>query len=352
MSALTYPEMIVVGLLQGVSELFPVSSLGHSVLLPALVGGKWGNDLDMSADGSAYLDALVAMHVATAAALVLFFIKDWVRIIGGLFTSIRYRRVSTPYERLAWLLVLATIPVGLAGVALDDVMQKYFARPVPVAAFLAVNGVVLFTVERLHRRQRVPAQQPAARQPAPPAGSYAMADAPTMVLPVVPSPHDATVQLPVIPPGRPVPGGVPPAPPAEPDPAAESDVRLSKLRLWEAIAVGACQILALLPGISRSGITMTGGLLRGLRHEDAARFAFLLATPVIAAAGVLKIPELAQPEMRGSAGPVLVGSLVAGVCAYFSVRFLTRYFETRTLTPFAIYCVVLGLGSLAWFGLT
>lgn len=328
MSVLTYPEMIVVGLLQGVSELFPVSSLGHSVVVPALIGGTWARDLDMSAQGSAYLDALVAMHVATAAALVIFFRRDWVRIVGALFGSIRHRRIGTPDERLAWLLVVGTIPVGLAGLVLEKVVREYLGRPVPAAMFLALNGIVLFAVERLQR------------------GRQSRASGPTEVIPAV-NPrtprtsrrpardlvNQPTIQLRAV--------------------TAEqaSDARLARLGWGEAIAVGACQILALLPGISRSGITMVGGLLRGLRHDDAARFAFLLATPVILGAGVLKLPDLARPEMHGAIGPTIVGSLVAGVGAYFSVRFLVRYFETRTLTPFAIYCVVAGLGCLAFFSL-
>jgi undecaprenyl-diphosphatase len=312
---LTYPEMIVVGLLQGVSELFPVSSLGHGVLVPALIGGSWGRDLDMSANGSPYLDALVALHVATAAALVIFFWRDWVRIIGGLFRSIRHRRITTPDERLAWLLVVATIPVGIAGIALDKVMQEYLGRPIPAAAFLVINGVVLITVEHLQRIRRVP-----------------NASQPTVVMPALSAASSQATT---------------PMSPLSADQA--SDIRLARLGGWEAIAVGACQIFALLPGISRSGITMAGGLVRGLRHEDAARFAFLLATPAIAGAGLLKLPDLARPEMHGALGPTLVGSLVAGIGAYVSVRFLVRYFQTRTLTPFAIYCVIAGLACLAFF---
>ncbi|TNC28028.1 undecaprenyl-diphosphate phosphatase [Amycolatopsis alkalitolerans] len=339
MSVLTYPEMIVVGLLQGVSELFPVSSLGHSVLVPGLIGGSWARDLDMSAKGSPYLDSLVAMHVATAAALVIFFWRDWVRIIGALFGSIRHRRISTPDERLAWLLVVATIPVGIAGLALDKVMREYLGKPVPAAVFLLLNGIVLFTVERLQRTRRATA---AARTPGPGAASRRdIGEQPTMVMPAVAARGPArdvanqpTTRMRAV----------------SADEA--SDARLARLGWWEAIAIGACQILALLPGISRSGATMAGGLLRGLRHDDAARFAFLLATPVIAAAGMLKVPELARPEMHGAIGPTLVGSLVAGVGAYFSVRFLVRYFQTRTLTPFAIYCVIAGLGCLAYFTLT
>jgi undecaprenyl-diphosphatase len=328
--ALTYPEMILVGLLQGVSELFPVSSLGHSVLLPALLGGSWATDLDMSAPGSPYLDTLVAMHVATAAALVIFFWTDWVRLIGALISSLRHRRIATLDQRLAWLLVVGTIPVGLAGLALDKVMREYLGKPVPAALFLTINGVVLFAVEGLHRTRRVPS---------PPRHTGAPID--TATPPLTPGdPQAETIVMPALPTGGDQPG------------PAGGDAALARLGWGEALAIGACQILALLPGISRSGATIAGGLLRGLSHQDAARFAFLLATPVIAAAGVLKIPELARPEMHDAIGPTILGSLVAGLGAYFSLRFLTRYFHTHTLTPFAIYCLVAGLGSLAYFTLT
>jgi undecaprenyl-diphosphatase len=333
--SLTYLEMIVIGLLQGVSELFPVSSLGHSILVPALIGGRWGHDLDMSAQGSAYLDALVAMHVATAAALVIFFWRDWVRLAKALVSSLRQRRISTPHERLVWLMIAATVPVGIAGVALDKVVREYLGKPVPAALFLLLNGGVLFVVERLHRgRERVEETSPAGHAPG---------DAPTAR---IERGADETVVLPAV-------STTETTAPLEPVAAdLASDRRLSGLGWGEAVLIGACQILALLPGVSRSGATIAGGLLRGLRHDDAARFAFLLATPVIAAAGVLKIPELARPEMQSAIGPTLVGSLVAGVGAYLSVRFLVRYFETRTLTPFAIYCVVAGAGCLAYFSLS
>src|SRR5947208_1422128 len=293
MSAVTYVEAIVVGALQGVSELFPVSSLGHSILVPALLGGQWQADLSLGKD-SPYLAVLVAMHVATALALVLFFRKDWVRIIGGLWTSVRDRRVATPDQRLAWLLVLATIPVGLAGLLLEGLLRDFLGKPIPCAIFLALNGGVLYATERFSR---------------PGSGGSSADDTvdfsaeDTLVMRAV-SVEEAT------------------------------DVRLAKLRVGEAVLIGAAQILALLPGISRSGITMVAGLRRGLGHEDAARFAFLLATPVILAAGVLKMPSLFRPENHASLGPALVGSLVAGVASYIAVRFLTSYFETRTLTPF------------------
>lgn len=326
MSALTYPEAMFIGLLQGVSELFPVSSLGHSVLVPALIGGQWGQDLNMSVPDSPYLAVLVLMHVATAAALVIFFWKDWVRIVGGLLTVIRTRRIAHPDERLAVLLVVATIPVGIAGVLLDKIVRHDLGKPIPAALFLTLNGFVLWFVERMQRNKADDEEfMNALRRPPGP-------DDETHVIPVV-SATDETVPMAAV------------------TTEQEIDARLAKLKWGEAIGVGACQILALLPGISRSGITMVGGLARGLKHEDAARFAFLLATPVIAGAGLFKIPDLLKPEARGSLGPAVVGSLLAGIGAYVSVRFLVKYFETRTLTPFAIYCLVAGIGSLAVFAL-
>jgi undecaprenyl-diphosphatase len=334
MPHLTYAQAIFIGLLQGVTELFPVSSLGHSILIPALLGGSWAANLDMSLTDSPYLSFLVAVHVATAIALVVFFRRDWARIVVGLFTSIRDRRIVTPDQRLGWLLLVATIPVGLAGLALEHLFRTALGKPVPAALFLTLNGVVLYTAERLRARRPGPAAT-ATGQPVPvgprrgrgqvyAASGYAGAAAAGGV-----SAHG---------------GGA--------DAAVESDHRLARLGWLEATGVGAAQILALLPGISRSGVTMVAGLLRGLSHEDAARFAFLLATPVIAAAGVLKLPDLAGSTGHGILGQVLVGSLVAGVAAYLSLRFLVKYFETRTLTPFAIYCTVAGLFCLLWFGLT
>jgi undecaprenyl-diphosphatase len=333
---MTYLQAIVIGLLQGVTELFPVSSLGHSILIPALLGGSWAGNLNITATDSPYLTFLVAVHVATAVALVVFFRHDWARILRGLFTSIRDRRIASTDQRLAWLLIIATIPVGLAGIALEHTFRTTLGKPVPAALFLTLNGLVLFTVERLRGRR-----DPSISSPQP---------------------------TPVGPPGRGSQGGRGQVYAAagyaggtragisahggDSAAAIESDRRLSRLGWGEATAIGAAQILALLPGISRSGSTMVAGLIRGLSHEDAARFAFLLATPVIAAAGVLKLPELAGPTGHGIIGQVLAGSLVAGIGAYLSLRFLTRYFETRTLTPFAIYCVAAGVVSLAWLGLT
>ncbi|WP_134669423.1 MULTISPECIES: undecaprenyl-diphosphate phosphatase [unclassified Amycolatopsis] len=312
MSAVNYLESIVVGALQGVSELFPVSSLGHSVLLPALVGGSWGRDLSIGKD-SPYLAVLVAMHVATAIALILFFRRDWVRIVTGLWTSVRDREVRTADQRLAWLLILATIPVGIAGLLLESLLRDVLGKPVPSAIFLALNGGVLYAAEKFSRKPKPEAARVAREEE-----TIDFSAEETMVMRAV-TVDEAT------------------------------DLRLSKLSVKEAVLIGSAQILALLPGISRSGITMVAGLRRGLDHEDAARFAWLLATPVILAAGALKMPSLFTPENKPSLGPALVGSVVAFAASYISVRFLTKYFETRTLTPFAIYCAVAGIGSLIFF---
>jgi undecaprenyl-diphosphatase len=310
MSAVTYVEAIVVGALQGVSELFPVSSLGHSILFPAWLGGQWKTDLSVG-DDSPYLAVLVAMHVATALALVLFFRKDWIRIIAGLWTSIRHREVRTADQRLAWLLVLATVPVGIAGLLLEHALRDFLGKPVPVAIFLTLNGGVLYAAERFGRNKK-PAETSAE--------TIDFSAEETMIMRAV-SVEEVT------------------------------DQRLAKLGVKDAVLIGSAQIFALLPGISRSGSTMVAGMQKGLDRETSARFAFLLATPVIMAAGVLKLPSLFQPEYRASLGPALVGSLVAGVASYVSLKFLVRYFETRTLTPFAIYCVIAGIGSLVFFSI-
>jgi undecaprenyl-diphosphatase len=296
---LSYLEAVIVGAAQGITELFPVSSLGHSVLVPALVGGQWAKDLNVSAPQSPYLAFIVGLHVATAAALLVFFWRDWLRIVAGFVSSLRHRRIQTPDERLAWLIVAGTIPVGLAGLALEKLFRTTLGRPIPAAVFLLLNGIALYAGEVLRRRagrDTVDADEPAH-------GGEAV------------------------------------------------DNRLAQLPLGRGVLIGSAQILALLPGISRSGITIVAGLWRGLSHEDAARFSFLLATPIILAAGVYKIPDLFGPLGAGIGGQVLAGSIASFVCAYLAVRYLTRYFQTRTLTPFAIYCALAGAASLAWLTL-
>jgi len=282
MPALTYPEAIVVGLFQGISELFPVSSLGHSVLIPALIGGRWARDLNVSTPESPYLAFIVGLHVATALALIAYFWRDWLRILSGLATSLRDRQVRTADQRLAWLIILATIPVGIAGLLLEHVFRTVLGKPIPAAIFLTVNGVILYAGERMRRRAPAQAAGPAqaALAQAAPAGHARQMAA---VSASQPAARLATREQP---PGH--------RTDRQRELAADraADQRLAGLRYPQAVLIGSMQILALLPGISRSGVTMVGGLARGLSNEDAARFAFLLATPVILAAGALKIPDL------------------------------------------------------------
>ncbi len=328
MNELTYLQAIVIGLLQGVTELFPISSLGHSVLVPAWLGGSWTHLVTESATGSSeqspYLAFIVALHVATACALLIFYRRDWIRIISALITTLRTRRIETSAERLAWLLVIATIPVGLTGLALEHTFRTLFAKPLAASVFLTINGVILFGAERLRRRAEARATVAApAAEPAAVGASWSPEPDPA-----APSPPAAQSTHGII---------------------VTEQRSLETLGYKEAGIIGLFQTFALLAGISRSGITMAAGLLRGLDHEDAAKFSFLLATPVILAAGVLKLPSLAGPAGAHIHGQILAGFVVAGIAAYLSVRFLTRYFTTRTLTPFAVYCLVAGAVSTVWF---
>lgn len=306
---LSYIQAIVIGLLQGVSELFPVSSLGHSVLIPALLG--WHNLVNgQSAGESFYLAFIVGLHVATAGALILYFWRDWVAIARGFFHSLKTRSIETADERIAWLLVVATIPVGLTGFFFEHTFRTLFAKPLVAAVFLMINGLILAGAELLRRRQ--------VRTDSRPTPTAATSD---------PADYKA----------------------GDLTPSVAADRRLATLSFGSGIAIGSAQILALFAGISRSGVTMAAGLVRKLNHEDAARFSFLLATPVILAAGVLKIPDLFGPLGNGIRGQVLVGSIAAGVAAYLSVRFLLRWFQTRTLWPFSIYCLVMGTSCAIYF---
>jgi undecaprenyl-diphosphatase len=317
---ISYFQAIVIGLIQGVTELFPISSLGHSVLVPALIGGRWQTLVTQSAtqssESSPYLAFIVALHVATAIALLIFFRTEWVRIIRGfvrsLPASVSARRIVArdPDERLAWLLVIGTIPVGITGLALEHTFRTLFAKPLAAAIFLTVNGLILFAGERL--RRSAPTDDRAAIEPSTVAAGHGLTQATTTT----------------------------------PERAQRS---LTTLSYKEAGIIGFFQTFALLAGISRSGISMVGGLARGLSHRDAARFSFLLATPAILAAGLLKLPSLAGPAGAGIHGQVLAGALVAGIASYVSVRWLTRYFETRTLTPFAIYSLVVGIFCIVQF---
>lgn len=307
------------GVVQGISELFPISSLGHSILIPALVGGSWAADMNVSAPNSPYLAFIVGLHVATALALIVFFRKDWARIIVGLVTSIRYRRLSTGPERLAWLLILATIPVGIAGLLLDHVFRTALGVPMIAAIFLTLNGGVLLLGERFRRRSRQLEVVQEVQLQAAPGRTTVDGRRATFV-----DTRDIDID-------------------------AEVDVAVSRLSVPRAIGVGAAQILALLPGISRSGVSMVGGMAAGLTHREAARFSFLLATPVILAAGVLKLPDLFGPLGYGIQGQVLAGSVASFISALLAVGFLDRYFRSRTLTPFAIYSLAVGIGCIVFF---
>jgi undecaprenyl-diphosphatase len=282
---ISYFQAAVLGLIQGVSELFPVSSLGHAVILPHLFG--W----NIHQNAEYFLTFLVAIHFATALVLLGFFWEDWVRIVKGLGRSLRDREIRDSDARLGWLLIVGTIPAGILGLTLQDSLRKLFASPEYASIFLALNGVMLFGAEALRRRA-----------------------------PVV---------------------------------AEDDDEQIAEtVGWWQAFTVGAAQSIALIPGFSRSGASMGGGLLVGLSHKDAARYAFLLATPIILAAAVLKLPDLAGSQGDGVRGPALVGALCAAAAAYFSVRFLMRYFETRMLIPFAVYCLCAGTACAIYFAVT
>ena len=304
---ITYFQAIVLGLIQGVTELFPISSLGQAVIISTVFG--WDQlAAAQSQPESFYLAFIVGLHVATALALLVYFWDDWKVIIAGFFrtfgTGARektapWRAIRDGDERMAWLLVVATIPAGLTGVAFEHLFRVTFAKPLFAAVFLMVNGVILLVGERFRRRADVKAL--AAEH-----GTY----------------------------------------------EGTEFRRLETLEFKEAVIIGIAQVFALIAGISRSGITMVAGLVRGLSHEDAARFSFLLATPIILAAGLYKIPDLMGPLGNGIRGQVLAGSIAAGIAAYLAVRFLMKYFETKTLTPFAIFCLVEGAVCTVGFALT
>jgi undecaprenyl-diphosphatase len=335
----SYLQAIVIALVQGVTELFPVSSLGHSVLVPAWIGGSWHTLVTQSAQSNSgssfYLAFIVALHVGTALALLWFFRADWIRIVSGFVRCLRRSIDDREFtvlgtdERLAWLIVLATIPVGLTGLIFEHSFRTVFAKPVAASVFLFINGLILLAGERA-RRRTAPLEERLGVAQMPIAGGSPDAD---------PQP-DANALHAARRGARSV---------DELAAAYESDARISRIGYRDGLYVGSSQILALFAGISRSGVTIVGGLWRGLDHEDAARFAFLLATPVILAAGVLKLPSLAGHAGAHIHGQVAVGFVLTGVTAYVSVRYLVRYFQTRTLTPFAIYCLAVGAASIVRF---
>jgi undecaprenyl-diphosphatase len=286
---ISYGQAVLLGLLQGFSELFPISSLGQSVILPRVLG--W----NIHQNDKYFIAFLVATHLATAIVLLGFFWSDWVRIVTGMWRSLVAREISpsNPDGQLGWLIVVATIPAGILGLLLQDKLQSVFASARSAAFFLILNGIMLFFAERLRRRA-----------------------------------------------------------PGVPEGDEDGDHRIARRAKWRhAVGVGASQAIALIPGFSRSGASMGGGLLVGFSNEDAARFAFLLATPIILAAAILKIPVLLGSDGNGVRGPALAASLCSAVTAYLSVRFLMRYFETNRLTPFAAFCFVEGIVLTVWFAI-
>jgi len=286
-SAITYFQAIVLGILQGATELFPISSLGHTVLFPTLFG--WNSLVDAQSEKESFwLAFIVMLHVGSALGLLFYYRRDWVQIVRAFFHTLSTRRAQTPTERLAWLIVVASIPAGLIGIALENELRTLTAKPELAAIFLMVNGCVLFAAERFRRRAQV-------RELA--ASEGAKADG-----------------------GR----------------------ELDTLEYREALVIGVAQSTALIAGISRDGVTMGAGLARGLDHSDSARFAFLLATPIILAAGLFKLPELLGVHGDGVRGQALVACIAAAVTSVFTVAFLVKYFKTRTLIPFAVYCLAFG----------
>jgi undecaprenyl-diphosphatase len=287
-SAITYFQAIVLGILQGATELFPISSLGHTVLFPTLFG--WNSLVDAQSQSESFWLAFVVMlHVGSALGLLYYYRRDWVQIVRAFFHTLSTRRAVTGTERLAWLIIVASIPAGLIGIVFEHELRTLTAKPEIAAILLMVNGCVLFAAEWFRRRAQV--------------RELAVSEG------------------------------------AKPDGGRELDT----LEYREALVVGVAQSTALLAGISRDGVTMGAGLARGLDHSDSARFAFLLATPIILAAGLFKLPDLLGHLGDGVRGQALVACAAAAVTAVFTVRFLVGYFKTRTLIPFAIYCLVFGL---------
>ena len=291
MDIATLIRVVALGLLQGVAELFPISSLGHTVIIPGLLG--WGNLIK----DPAFLPLVVALHLGTAFSLLLFFWRDWLALIRAFIrTSIAGRLDADPQGRTIWLVIVGTIPAGVLGVFLQNPIQAlFFSSPVPIipAAFLALNGAVLLVGETLRRRSE-------------------------------PSGVDRLKQ-------------------------EQAFKTINDLSFGQAVLIGFAQAGALIPGISRSGITMVAGMGTRLSHEEAARFAFLLATPLIAGAGLLEIPKLFAPGLSGMLPYAVIGGVVAALAAFLSVKFLMRYFQVGRLTPFAYYCLAAGIASFAVF---
>jgi undecaprenyl-diphosphatase len=285
--SVTLLQALFMGLLQGASELFPVSSLGHAVLVPSLL--HW----NFKQSDPSFLPFLVLLHIGTATALLILYRTEWVAIIRGFFTAAFRGQIQTDSERLAMLLLVGAIPAAILGVYLENRIKTLFASPYEAAGFLVANGALMLTFELLRRRaERRAALETASRE----------------------------VQ-------------------------EETFAEAERISFRAAALVGACQALAFLPGISRSGVTIGGGLLAGLRHQEAARFSFLLATPVILGAGLVEVPQLFSSSVP--LGEYALAAVLSGIAAYASARFLLRYFRSGRLDPYGWYCVAAGLASLA-----
>ena len=283
-------QAIVLGLLQGVTELFPISSLGHTVLFPTLFG--WHNLVaSQSKPESFWLAFVVMLHVGSAVGLLIYFWRDWIDIIRAFFRTLVTRRIETSTERLAWLIITASIPTGILGIVLEHPVRVALAKPTAAAIFLVVNGFILIGAERLRRRPAV--QILAQGQPE----------------------------------GR----------------------TMESLTYKEAAGLGVIQSTALIAGISRDGVCMTGGLLRGLDNEHAAKFAFLLATPIILAAGIFKFSDLTGPHGDyGVRRAAVIAAVAAAIAAVVTVHFLLRYFRNNNLIPFGVYCLAFGTAMVLY----
>lgn len=288
-------QTIVLALIQGVTELFPISSLGHTVIVPSLVG--WGDLTGGTACGgkSCFLPLITSLHLGTSIALIVYFWRDWLQVLKTLGNTARTRKINKgTQEWVTWLILVGSIPTGLIGIVMKDKIQNLFTSPLYAAAFLVLNGSVLFVGEALRRR--------------------AESNLKTL------SPREREAHF------RP----------------------LTSLSIKEAFLVGLAQALSLIPGFSRSGTTIVAGLGVRLTHEDAARFSFLLGTPIILAAALVEVPSLLH-QTQFSFGLIFFGMVISGVSAYLSTVFLTKYFEKGRLDPFAYYCWIVGLISVVIF---
>jgi undecaprenyl-diphosphatase len=283
----TYLQAVLIGFIQGITELFPISSLGHAILIPAWLGGTFKDFI--SEENQTYLLISIAMHLASSVALFLVFRRRWINLFSGSFRALQNRDFQNTQFKVLSYIVIATIPVGALGLIFDDYFQSIFGKPEFSAVFLTINGLILIGAERLSRR-------------------------------------DVGHEL--------------------PDSDAEIDHRVN---IKSAVAIGFGQSLALFAGISRFGVTMSAGLLSKLNHSVASDFAFLLSLPVILGASIVKLPQLFTSDANELMGQIFVGSIVSFICTYISVTFLVRWFKTRTLYPFAFYCLVFGILSLLRF---